>query len=216
MWVYQYKDDKGKDHIKCFLCAHDVNKNFVDDIPFCPGIMYLACIDTTLTEQDGTNYVNFTVTRNISDFAKKESLLRSVLSLCTSSNSLEYVAAEWTVNHNKVDQAKNFPELKAIEFLVIDTDLNGVFDIEGRQAHHKLLCERHNLQDGRQYLVPRFAVIDTVDRSLQIAEITYLYHEDEENNILKTYCEIIEPRSQKKVSIMIDNPFRLEKQDAII
>lgn len=210
MWVYQYKDGADKDHVRCFLCAHDADKNFIDNIPFCPGIMYLACIDTSLVQQEDKNYVNFTVTRNIADFPKKESLLRSVLSLCTSSNSLEYISTEWPVDQNKPDHVKNFPELKSIEFVVIETDLNGQFNIEGRESHHKLLCERHNLLEGKQYLVPRFAVIDTVDHSLQIAEITYLYHEDEENNLLKTYCEIIEPRSQKKVSLMIDNPLRLE------
>ena len=34
MWVYQYKGSDEKDHIKCFVNAQDINKNFVDDIPW--------------------------------------------------------------------------------------------------------------------------------------------------------------------------------------
>lgn len=210
MWVYQYKGSDDKDHIKCFINAQDVNKNFVDDIPFCSSIVYLACIDITTVQKDDQPYVNFVVTRNVTDFPKKESLLRSVLSLCASSNSLEYITGEWSINPNRDDHVNQFPEVKSVQFLVMDSDLNNQFDVEGRKCDHKLLCERHNLNNGKQFLIPRFAVLDVADDSLNIVEISYLHHEDEENNILKTYCEIVDPRTQKKTSLVIDNPLTLE------
>lgn len=208
MWIYRYLDKDEVPHFKCFVCAHDVERNLVNEVPFCPGLLHLAAIDVTVREKEGSEEkdIVFTQTRNISDFPQKESFLRTLLFLTAQHDTTDYIPVHWTLVPGKEENESRFPGVASITYGIIETTLDGKFDVEGYKGNHRLLMEQHTMVDGKQFCLPRFAIIDLDPTQIVISEIVYQYHEDEEKGMILVNCEITEPRSQKKVNVTLDFP----------
>ena len=195
MWVFEHGDA-----LKCMLSSLDAYSDFVDNVPFCSTITALACIG--VTHSPDKKEINFTVTRNVSDFAKKKSYLKDLLNIAIMAKDKDLnIQNVWELRKNHPIDTVRWPNVAKVEFIVF----NNIEEIKDSMIDC-LLGEVHTLFDGRQYLVPRFALLKTKDDSLKISEIVYSQQENQLQNNTVTYCTINDPRTQETVSLTLTYP----------